>query len=121
VYYRYNAREIGTFVGMQIVGRHLLLPFPAVHQKALKPPPSLGESKSNDKSLYKPRFSLPRAVEARLPADTFFVSAQLPRAVRDTVALTTDSAAAASFGPICPRRITSLKVQSQSFVLFASD
>ncbi len=112
---RYNPREIGIYVAMQLIHKHLH-PYPELFEiskaKLWKNATlRMGESKAEG-IITKPRFSLSRSFEAALPGETYYFASSLPKLPKDSVSYLTDNAnsTTAHFGPIPPRRVMSMKV-----------
>lgn len=100
---------------MQLIHKHLH-PYPELfeiskHKLWKNATLVMGESKAEG-IITKPRFSLARSYHASLPADTHFFTSSLPKLPKDSVGYLTDNAnsTTASFGPIPPRRVMSMKV-----------
>lgn len=124
--YRYNPRELGAYVAMQILYRHLD-PFAQQYHNDLlynrklanyqlqhvNKPPATSQTSLQDMKNRVLKFVLPRSIVCELPADVMYFSSNLPTSPNETVTYVSDNSvsASASFGPLPPRRVTSVRVR----------
>lgn len=129
---RFNPREVGIFVGLQVILHHLH-PHPdrlksvsksifASHLHSNNAHHDYhGSDNASSKSAPKypkVQFALPRSYAAYLPGDIYYFHSALPKVPRELMSLPTDTATPnpLKFGPPPPRRITILKTDTLGMV-----
>jgi hypothetical protein len=119
-HHRYNPREVGIYVALQVILQHLH-PQPehlrTVHKSIfaahLPDPAASPEQPSALRplgTLHKIRFSLPRSYTSLLPGDLVYFHSALPKPPQDRVSYLTDNATVmvGLFEHVPPRRVTLL-------------
>lgn len=118
---RYNSREVGIYVAMQIISKHLH-PHPEYFKRIQERlwhdnTVNIAESKESHQGsngiITRPRFSLARSSSANLPGGIVYFISNLPKMPKEIINYLTDNSLSSSvnFGPMPPRRVVSLKVK----------